>query len=158
MAEKAQETTSEVRRLTPDDLDAAVAIDRAIVGDPRRGYFEKRLAAALRQPRAHLQFGIDGPDGLEACVFARVLSGEFGREQESVLLEVINVAPERQGTGAGGRLLAALEAEMRRRDIVELQTSIQWTDHELVRFFAANGFAKAPRHVIQCSVAQADVL
>ena len=77
MAEKAQETTSEVRRLTPDDLDAAVAIDRAIVGDPRRGYFEKRLAAALRQPRAHLQFGIDGPDGLEACVFARVLSGEF---------------------------------------------------------------------------------
>lgn len=158
MAETKQKTEGRVRRLTPADLDAAVAIDRGIVGGSRRGYFEKRLAAALREPEVHIQFGIEGGQGLEACVFARVLSGEFGRDEESVLLEVIDVAPARQGAGHGKRLLAALEDEMRRRRIPELQTSIEWTDHDLVRFFAANGFLKAPRHVIQCSVDQADVL
>ncbi len=158
MTETKKETEGRVRRLTPADLDAAVAIDREVVGGSRRGYFEKRLAAALREPEVHIQFGIEGRQGLEACVFARVLSGEFGRDEESVLLEVIDVAPARQGAGHGMRLLVALEDEMRRRAIPELQTSIQWTDHDLVRFFAANGFLKAPRHVIQCSVDQADVL
>ncbi|MBC8242283.1 MAG: hypothetical protein H8E30_17675, partial [Alphaproteobacteria bacterium] len=53
----------EARRLAPDDLDGAVAIDRDIIGHSRRDYFEKRLAAALRDPDAHIQFGIDGPEG-----------------------------------------------------------------------------------------------
>ena len=68
----------EVRRLSPDDLEAVVAIDREITGLSRRGYFEKRLAAALREPEAHLQLGLDGEGGLQAYVLARVLTGEFG--------------------------------------------------------------------------------
>ncbi len=158
MTETTDKTEGKVRRLTPADLEAAVAIDREVAGGSRRGYFEKRLAAALREPKAHIQLGIEGTGGLEACIFARVLSGEFGRDEESVLLEVIDVAAERQGRGQGKRLLAALEDEMRQRGISELQTSIQWTDHRLVRFFAASGFEKAPRHIIQCSVDRADVL
>ncbi len=141
-----------VRRLSPDDLDAAVAIDRTIVGHSRRGYFEKRLAAALRDPDGHMQFAIDGQDGLEAAVLARVQSGEFGRETTAVMLEVIDVAPARQHLGHGAALLAALEGEMRRRGIGELQTSIAWTDHVMAKFFAAQDFAKAPRHIIAITV------
>ncbi|NQV59837.1 MAG: GNAT family N-acetyltransferase [Alphaproteobacteria bacterium] len=142
----------EVRRLVPDDLDGAVAIDREIIGHSRRGYFEKRLAAALREPDAHIQFGIDGPEGLEALVLARVLSGEFGRETLAVALEVINVAPAFQHLGHGSLLLDALESEMRRRGIEELQTAITWTDHAMAKFFGANGFVKAPRHIIASAV------
>ncbi len=151
---QAQNTASEpnVRQLTADDLDAAVAIDRAIVGHSRRGYFEKRLAAALRDPDGHMQFAIDGADGLEAAVLARVQSGEFGRDAPSVMLEVIDVAPAQQNAGHGTALLGALEAEMRRRGIAELQTTIAWTDHVMAKFFAASGFAKAPRHVIAAAV------
>ncbi|MDP6831169.1 MAG: GNAT family N-acetyltransferase [Alphaproteobacteria bacterium] len=141
-----------VRRLAPDDLDPAVAIDRKIVGHSRRGYFEKRLAAALRDPDGHIQFAIDGEGGLEAAVLARVQSGEFGREAPAVMLEVIDVAPEQQHLGHGAALLGALEDEMRRRGIDELQTSIAWTDHVMAKFFAANGFAKAPRHIIAVTV------
>lgn len=137
-----------VRRLVPDDLDGAVAIDRDIVGHSRRGYFEKRLAAALRDPDSHIQFGIDGSDSLEALILARVLSGEFGRDTLSVALEVIDVAPAQQHHGLGALLLDALESEMRRRGIDELQSAIAWTDDAMVKFFAANGFAKAPRHII----------
>ncbi len=154
---QAQNTASEpnVRHLTADDLDAAVAIDRAIVGYSRRGYFEKRLAAALRDPGGHIQFAIDGADGtggLEAAVLARVQSGEFGRDASSVMLEVIDVAPAQQNAGHGAALLGALEAEMRRRGIAELQTTIAWTDHVMAQFFAASGFVKAPRHIIAAAV------
>jgi ribosomal protein S18 acetylase RimI-like enzyme len=145
-------THHKVRRLSPDDLDGAVAIDREIVGHSRRGYFEKRLAAALRDPDGHMQFAIDGPDGLEAAVLARVQSGEFGREAPAVMLEVIDVAPDQQHLGHGAALLAALEAEMRQRGIAELQTAIAWTDHVMAKFFAAGGFAKAPRHIIAVAV------
>jgi len=137
-----------VRRLTPDDLDGTVAIDRAIVGHSRRGYFEKRLAAALRDLDLHIQFGIDGPDGLEATLLARVLSGEFGHAAKTVILEVIDVAPDCQHLGHGASLLAALEAEMQTRGIETLQTSILWTDHTMAKFLGANDFVKAQRHII----------
>ena len=44
-----------LRALAPSDLDAVVALDRRITGGARRGYFQQRLAAALRQPKLHLQ-------------------------------------------------------------------------------------------------------
>ncbi|NKB60448.1 MAG: GNAT family N-acetyltransferase [Alphaproteobacteria bacterium] len=141
-----------VRRLAPDDLDGTVAIDRAIVGHSRRGYFEKRLAAALRDPEMHVQFGIDGSEGLEAVLLARVLSGEFGHETMAVVLEVIDVAPACRHLGHGATLLAALEGEMRRRGIEALQTSIVWTDHAMAKFLGDNNFVKAQRHIIAGAV------
>ena len=148
----------EVRRLSPDDLEAVVAIDLEITGLSRRGYFEKRLAAALREPEAHLQLGLDGEEGLQAYVLARVLTGEFGQSEASVLLEVIGVSPSVQGSGCGNALLDALESAMRQRSIAVLETAIDWTNNDLARFFAAHGFVKAPRHVIECAVDQADIL
>jgi GNAT superfamily N-acetyltransferase len=147
-----------VRRLSPDDLENAVAIDRQIVGHSRRGYFEKRLAAALRDTDAHMQFGIDGTTGLEAFALARVLNGEFGRDTPAVALEVINVAPDQQHHGHGAALLEALEKEMRDRKITELQTSILWTDHTMAKFLGDHRFAKAPRHIIGGTVDQMDEL
>ncbi len=137
-----------VRRLSQEDLERAVAIDRDIVGHSRRGYFEKRLAAALRDPEGHIQFGIDGESGLEAFVLSRVLQGEFGRDMPAVVLEVIDVAPSQQHHGHGAALLDALEAESRNRGIDEIQTSIVWTDHIMARFFGEHGFRKARRQVI----------
>ena len=39
---------TDLRPLGPEDLDRVVEIDRRLVGRSRRGFFEKRLAAALR--------------------------------------------------------------------------------------------------------------
>ncbi|MDP6563635.1 MAG: GNAT family N-acetyltransferase [Alphaproteobacteria bacterium] len=150
--------TATPRRLTPADLDAAVRIDAAVGGSPRRGYFEKRLAAALREPEAHIQFGIDGPDGLRAVIFARLLRGEFGRDEEIAVLEVIDVAEEARGAGLGSRLLGALEDEMRKRGIAELQTQASWRQHEMLRFLDHHGFAMAPLQVIDCDVGRAHSL
>lgn len=152
-----QSTEERIRRLVPEDLERAVAIDREIVGFSRRGYFDKRLAAALRDPNAHIQFGVDGADGMEAFLLARVLRGEFGRDAPSVVLEVIDVAPAAQHHGHGASLLGALETAMRAQGIGELQTSILWTDHAMARFLGDHRFAKAPRHIVGSSIDAIDL-
>jgi GNAT superfamily N-acetyltransferase len=147
-----------VRPLRPGDLDDVIALDKAITGRSRRGYFEKRLAAALREPEAHVQFAVDGESGLAGFALARVLAGEYGRTEAALTLEIIDVDPGQRRRGIGARLLAALEGEMRHRGITELLTEARWTDHGLLRFLAAGGFALAARQVLECAVAEADRL
>ena len=66
--------TVKTRTLAPGDLDAVVTIDAALAGRTRRAYFERRLAAALRQPALHLQFAADIDGALAGHALARAVS------------------------------------------------------------------------------------
>jgi predicted N-acetyltransferase YhbS len=132
---------AKTRPLAPADLDAVVAIDATLTGRTRRAYFERRLAAALRQPELHLQFAAESDGALAGYALARVLEGEFGRTQPGLRLEVISVARGAQGRGIGGALHAALEAAARKRGLAELRTSAPWRDSAMLRFLAATGYA-----------------
>ncbi|MFL5427467.1 MAG: hypothetical protein ACJ783_20815, partial [Myxococcales bacterium] len=79
-----------VRPLAAADLAAVVALDASIGGTPRSGYFAKRLQAALRQPRRHLQLALD--DG--GAGFAR-----DGRRPQAGALEEERASP----ASGGGR-------------------------------------------------------
>lgn len=98
-----------VRRLARTDLDAVVALDAEVSGRTRRAYFERRLAAALRQPELHVQFAAEEGGVLRGHALGRVLEGEFGRTQPGLRLEVISVSQAAQGRGIGRALHAALE-------------------------------------------------
>lgn len=150
MADKPEDIS--VRNLAPDDLAAVAAIDKTVTGRSRKGYFEKRLAAALREPKAHIQLAIDGGGGLTGYVLARIRAGEYGRDEPSVVLEVINVDPAAHRHGLGRRLLAGLEDAMRRRGIRRLETEVSWKLHEMMRFVDAAGFSLAPRQILQREV------
>ncbi len=139
-----------IRRLRPSDLGGAVDIDSALMGRSRRGYFERRLALALHDPQAHMQFGAEHDDRLVGYLLARVLTGEFGVDRTIVLLEALGVEPAHKGHGAGRHLLEALEGEMRKRGITELRSQARWTNHDLLQFFDAAGFQLAPRQVVEC--------
>ena len=77
---------SKLRPLTARDLDRVVWIDASLRGRTRRAYFERRLAAAARDPERHLQLGVE-PDGrLAGHMLGRVLEGEFGRSEPEVRL------------------------------------------------------------------------
>ncbi len=65
------------------------------------------------------------------------------------ILDSIGVDPGNQRAGLGGVLLDAVTRTMKRLGIRELRTQTAWTDHALVRFFAANGFAMTPRVVLE---------
>jgi ribosomal protein S18 acetylase RimI-like enzyme len=141
-----------VRALNRDDLPAVVAIDAAIRGRSRAPYFERRLAAALREPALHAQLASIGDDGVNGFILARVLEGEFGRQASALRLEVVGVRPAVQRRGAGDALLAALAAWAARHRITELRTQALWNDHAMLRWLDHAGFALAPEHIVDCPV------
>jgi ribosomal protein S18 acetylase RimI-like enzyme len=143
------------RPLTERDLDAVVAIDAALARRTRRVYFERRLAAARREPERHLQLGVEANGALAGFMLGRALEGEFGRSEPAVRLEAFGVAREAQGRGLGGALLGAFEAESQRRGLRELRTTARWREHALLAFFDRAGFGLAPVHVLDCVLADA---
>jgi len=140
------------RPLTERDLDAVVAIDASLAGRTRRLYFERRLAAAQREPERHLQLGVEARGALAGFMLGRALEGEFGRSEPAVRLEAFGVVRAAQGRGLGGVLLDAFEAEAEKRGLHELRTTARWREHALLAFFDRAGFGLAPVHVLDCAL------
>lgn len=145
------------RPLTAADLDAVVAVDAALNGRTRRGYYERRLAAAKREPKLHAQFAVEEGGRFTGYVLGKVLEGEFGRAEPALRLEVIGVAPEAQGHGDGLALCEALEAHARGHGIRELRTGASWHDHRMLLFLDHASWSLASNHVIDCRVSDANL-
>lgn len=140
-----------VRRLTRADLDPVVALDAALSGRTRRAYFERRLAAALRQPELHVQYAVEEEGVLCGYALARVLEGEFGLARPALRLEVIGVRSDAQGRGVGRALHGALEQEAGQRAVGEIRTVAGWRDHAMLGFLGRLGYALAPSLVLECA-------
>ncbi len=144
--------TATIRPLTRDDLGAVVAIDTALEGRPRGAYIERRLAAALREPKLHAQFAAADGTGLAGYILARVLEGEFGRTTPGLRLELVGVRADARGHGVGRRLFDALAQWARRHGIEDIRTVADWRDAPMLRYFDAMGFELAPHQIIDCAV------
>lgn len=147
-------TPSEVsiRALTTQDLDAVLAIDAAIVGRARRAYFERRVAAAIKQPELHVQLAAVDAQGLAGYILARRTQGEFGRSRAGLRIEVLGVHGQRQSRGIGRGLMDALVSYARRHGIAELRTVADWNAHGMLRWIDAMGFELASDLVLECTV------
>ena len=141
-----------IRPLLRGDLGAVVAIDAESEGLTRRAYFERRLLAALNEPKLHAQFAATDNQGLAGYILARVFTGEFGRVAPALRLEVIGVRHDARGQHVGASLFDALCDYGRRHGVGEVRTTAAWSDHALLRWLDAMGFALAPNHVVDCAV------
>lgn len=146
----AQIATDRISRpLAADDIERVIAIDRTDAGHSRRHFFEKRFAAATAQPDDFIHVGVVQDNLLRGFAIARVHRGEFGFERAVAVLDAIGVESERRARGIGHLLMRELGEVMRRRGVRTLQSQADWTNHELLRFFAANGFKLAPRLTLE---------
>jgi GNAT superfamily N-acetyltransferase len=141
-----------LRPLKAGDLDAVVRIDAAITGRARRGFYEKRLKAALAAPDDFAAVAAVNGGRLAGYALARIQEGEFGDQRRLAILDAIGVDPAAQGGGVGRRLLAGLETALKKRGADELRTQAEWSDHALVRFFAGAGFSLVPAHALERQV------
>lgn len=147
------ERTVEVRALRAEDLPAVVDIDAGMQGRSRRDYFQRRLDAAIREPELHAQFAAMDSKGLAGYVLARVMGGEFGRDQPGLRLEVIGVRPDARGQGIGRTLMEALNNYARRHGLHDIRSTALWSDERMVRWMRARGFRLGPSWVIDAGVA-----
>ncbi|MDE2376074.1 GNAT family N-acetyltransferase [Bradyrhizobium sp.] len=149
MNDAATNSQSETRRLRPADLEQVIAIDSHHFGQPRRGFFEKRLAQAKQHPEDYVQVGIDRNGVLVGFAFACILRGEFGREQTTATLDAVGVVVSNREQGVGHALMDGLAGALRRQGVKSLQSQAGWANHGLLRFFDASGFGLAPRLVLE---------
>ena len=83
-----------VRALSPQDLEAVVAIDEAILGRSRRDYFLRRLSTALKEPDQHVQLAAADAQGL-----AGFIMGNHGLRTRHDAAEHGDVALVHRGPG-----------------------------------------------------------
>ena len=152
MSNAAASTDNGVRPLNPTDLERVIAIDSGHVGEPRRRFFEKRLAHAKQHPEDFVHVGVVRNGSLVGFAFARIQRGEFGREQAIATLDAVGVERDSREHGVGHALIDGVTEVMRKKGVHSLQSQADWTNHALLRFFDASGFGLAPRLVLERSV------
>lgn len=141
-----------IRRLRPVDLERVIAIDSVHVGEPRRRFFEKRLAHAKQHPEDFVQVGVEKNGSLIGFAFARISRGEFGRGQVVATLDAVGVEQDSRDHGVGHALMDGLTKFLREKSVQSVQSQADWTSHALLRFFETSGFGLASRLVLERSV------
>lgn len=140
-----------VRRLRAADLEQVIAIDSHHFGEPRRAFFEKRLAQAKKHSEDYVQVGVDRGGVLVGFALARILRGEFGRDRAIATIEALGVMVSSREQGFGHALMDGLVDALRETGVRSVQSQAIWTNHTLLRFFDACGFSLAPRLVLERS-------
>lgn len=141
-----------VRPLTADDLETVIAIDTATIGRARRGFFERRLEAALKEPKEFVYIGADDGGTLTGFMLVRLIGGEFGGSEAIAVLDAVGVAPSARGRGVGRQMLASVDEILKHKQIDTMDTQTPWSDPDLVGFLGAMGFAPGPRMVLERGV------
>jgi ribosomal protein S18 acetylase RimI-like enzyme len=144
-----------VRPLTGADLERCITIDRALSGRSRRGFFETRLDAALKDPERFIHVGVTDGDMLAGFALVRLLVGEYGAAAPFGVLDAIGVDRARQGNGFGHALMHDIENVMRGKGTAELRSQLDWNNTSLMQFLDLAGFRLAPRVVLSREVAEA---
>jgi ribosomal protein S18 acetylase RimI-like enzyme len=139
----------QLRSLHRDDLDRVSGIESRITGHSRKGFLEKRFAAAAETPDGFIACtaALDGK--LAGYAFARIQEGEFGATDAVAVLDVIGIDPGAQGKGIGKMLLDELERRMKARSIGTLRTQVDWGSPAMIRFFSSTAFLLAPVQILE---------
>lgn len=140
-----------VRPVKEADVETVIALDRQASGFSRRGFYEKRFAAAQANPNGFVWLIALQGGKLAGFISAHILNGEFGGGCTTAVLDAIGTAPEMRGQGIGRTLIASLEGELRARKVSELHSEADWTEQNLVSFFSKSGFHLAPQLVLECA-------
>ena len=142
-------TDLQIRPLHRDDLDSVSGIESGITGHSRKGFLEKRFAAAVESPAGFVSCAAVRDGKVAGYAIARIQEGEFGAPDAVAVLDVVGVDPDVQRTGVGKAVLSELERRMKERGIGTLRTQVDWGTPAMIRFFSSVGFLLAPAQVLE---------
>jgi len=138
-----------VRLLTLADAPRLVRMDQAITGRNRTAWYEGKLKRALEESDLQISLGADVDGCLVGAVLGSLHYGEFGQPEPIAVLDTILVDPGFARRGIGSALVENLTRNLRALGIERLRTEVAWDEHELNRFLGLQGFAPAPRLVLE---------
>lgn len=140
-----------VRTLSRADLDRLVRMDQAWSGRNRSKFLEGKLTRALdADVRISLGAVVDGT--LVGAVLGTLHYGEFGLAEPIAILDTLLVDPGATRRGIGRAMIDQLLKNLAALRIERIRTEVAWDEQELIGFLAAEGFAPAPRLVLERAI------
>lgn len=134
-----------IRAMRQSDLDAVVALDARVFGEPRPAYFERRMALLGQDESTSHTIALvaEASGAMVGLVMGTLVSGEFGFAQVTALVDSIAVHPDYQRHGIGRRLAGAFVDEGAARGAREVYTLVNWNAWDMLKFFDSVGFSLA---------------
>ncbi len=143
------EFEGKMRPLTANDLPQVIEIDENNTGRSRKGFFERRVTAALNEPKQFIYIAYENNGDLQGYLLVRLQQGAFGGDKTVAVVDGIGVSSDAQGKGIGYHLMEELSTIIKNKNIHEIRSQADWDDQSMLHFFAATGFLLAPRIIYE---------
>lgn len=138
-----------MRPLVADDLSRVVEIDETNTGRSRQNFFEKRVDAALKEPKQFIYIAYEDKGNVEGYLLARLQQGAFGGDTTVAVIDDIGVGAGTQRQGIGHKMVSELAKIIQGKGIHEIRSQADWADQSMLHFFASSGFNLAPRYIYE---------
>ncbi len=138
-----------VRTLRAGDVARLVRMDEQITGRNRRAWFEGKIRRALEDSDLKISLGAEVDGCLVGAVLGSLQYGEFGVPEGVAVLDTILVDPGMRGRGIATEIFGQLVKNLQALGIERMRTEVSWDEHELSAFLGRQGFAPAPRLVLE---------
>jgi ribosomal protein S18 acetylase RimI-like enzyme len=144
MAKLAEEDV-EIRVMRESDIGPVAEIDYKVFGKRRPEYYERKIAEVLDEERGRLVTSLVAEVGGQVAGFimGSVYLGEFGIPETIASIDTIGVDPEFQRQGVAGYMLEEFKTTVGKAGVSKIHTLVNWTDTDLLGFFANGGFVAA---------------
>lgn len=131
-----------IRLMYYDDFEDVVQIDEKIMKTPRPDYYKLRFERLF-------ETGENLPTSLVAenetgevvgFIMGELYIGEYGISREGATIDTVGVDPDCQQQGIGERLMNELIDHLRDLGVQKINTVVDVSDADLMRYFSANRF------------------
>ena len=135
----------EIRVMKESDLEPVTEIDHKVFGKRRPEYYERKLAEVLDEESDRLVTSLVAEVGNQVTGFVvgSVYLGEFGIPETIASIDTIGVDPGYQRQGIAGYLMEEFTTTVKKAGVNKVHTLVNWTDTDLLGFFAHMGFVAA---------------
>jgi ribosomal protein S18 acetylase RimI-like enzyme len=136
---------ADVRAMRPEDLSEIVRIDRNITGRDRSEYVQHKLAETSADSAIRVSLTARLDAAIVGYLMARVDLGDFGRTEQTAVVDTIGVDPAYAHRGVGHALLSQLFANLGALRVERVETIVAPRDLALLGFLYDVGFVPSQR-------------
>jgi ribosomal protein S18 acetylase RimI-like enzyme len=135
-----------MRVLKQSDLDDIVNIDEAASKQPRREYYERKIASLLnRKTNINCSIVCEVQGKVVGFVMGYLFFGEFGISDATATLDALGVHPDFRNYGVASEMLDQFMMNMKAAGVKKVYTLVNWDDFALEKFFARQKFVPSKR-------------
>jgi len=131
-----------IRTLKKEDLGTIIEIDKKVLGENRKDYWEKRWLAQINEPSSKISLVAEVERKVAGFILGDVSGWEFGVPDTIGWIETIGIDAVYQKKGLATALAHELIKDLKAIGVRTIYTLVSWDDWDLLQFFHTMGFIR----------------